>query len=202
MRATIQQARSLPRRARPRWRIGRLVVVTLAVGLLSGCFTPRFVNRPPPKVYERETFSAASGFSREFVASPADTCSAARRALLSQGYIVAGGSTPEQVMAHKRFQTEGESHVQIEFNVVCAASAKTQPTTAMFVSAVQDRYELKKSSTSASVGVAPFGSISVPVSQSSEALVKVASETIPAGPFYERFFDLTETVLAEQKGLD
>jgi hypothetical protein len=202
MRATVQRVRWLPRRSCTRQRVGLFVVVPMAAVLLSGCFTPRFVNRPPPKVYERETFSAASGFSREFVASPTDTCNAARRALLSQGYIVATSSNAEQVQAHKRFQTEGESHVQIEFNVVCASSAKTQPTTAMFVSAVQDRYELKKSSTSASVGVAPFGSISVPVSQSSEALVKVASETIPAGPFYERFFDLTETVLAEQKGLD
>ena len=202
MRATVQGARFLPRHAHAWQRTGRVLVATLTACLLSGCFTPRFVNRPPPKVYERETFSVASGFSREFVASPTDTCNAARRALLSQGYIVAASSNAEQVQAHKRFQSEGESHVQIEFNVVCASSAKTQPTTAMFVSAVQDRYELKKSSTSASVGVAPFGSISVPVSQSSEALVKVASETIPAGPFYERFFDLTETVLAEQKGLD
>ena len=74
--------------------------------------------------------------------------------------------------------------------------------TVAFVNAVQDRYALKKSSTSASVGVAPFGSISVPVSQSSEALIKVASETIPDGAFYERFFDLVESILATQKGLD
>ena len=92
--------------------------------------------------------------------------------------------------------------MQIDFTVVCAPSARGEPTTTLFVSAVQDRYALKKSTTSASVGVAPFGSISVPVSQSSEALVKVASETIPSGAFYERFFELVEQVLSTQKGLD
>ena len=70
------------------------------------------------------------------------------------------------------------------------------------MSAVQDRYTVKKSSTSASVGVGPIGSISLPISSSSDSLVKVASETIPVGAFYERFFDGVERVLAEQKGLE
>ena len=71
-----------------------------------------------------------------------------------------------------------------------------------FVSAVQDRYTVKKTSSSASVGVSPFGSISVPFQSGSDSMVKVASETIPAGRFYMRFFDLVEQFLAEQKGLD
>lgn len=172
--------------------------------LLTACPSRTLITQRTPPVYERETFSRQSNFSRDFVASPADTCNAARRALLSQGYVQQLGSAsgPDQVQAQKRFQPEGDSHVQIEFTVVCTPSARGEPTTTAFVSAVQDRYAVKKSSTSASVGVAPFGSISLPVAQSSEALVKVASETIPSSAFYDRFFELVEQVLATQKGLD
>jgi hypothetical protein len=55
---------------------------------------------------------------------------------------------------------------------------------------------------SASVGVSPLGSISLPLASSTDSLVKVGSETIPPGRFYDRFFDLVEQFLAEQKGLD
>jgi hypothetical protein len=179
------------------------VMALVVCVLVAGCGTRSILPKPVP-VYERESFDVRSRFSREFVASPADTCNAARRALLSQGYAApqAPAGANDQVQGHKRFQPEGDTHVQIDFTVVCAPSSRNAPTTVAFVNAVQDRYALKKSSTSASVGVAPFGSISVPVSQSSEALIKVASETIPDGAFYERFFDLVESILATQKGLD
>jgi hypothetical protein len=66
-----------------------------------------------------------------------------------------------------------------------------------FVSAVEDRYTLRKTSSSASVGVGPIGSISVPFGSTSDSLVKIASKTIPAGHFYQRFFDLVEHQLAD-----
>jgi hypothetical protein len=153
-----------------------------------------------PRVYEQESFDTRGAFSREFVAAPADTCNAARRALLSQGYVVQAAGA-EQMEARKRFQPDAETHVQIDFSVVCAPLARGQQATIAFVSAIQDRYVVKKTSTSASVGVGPIGSISVPFTSGSDSLVKVASETIPAGRFYERFFDLVEHHLAEQQGL-
>ncbi len=66
--------------------------------------------------------------------------------------------------------------------------------------AIQDRYALKKSPNSATVGVAAFGSLSIPLAASDDSLVKVASETIPAGPFYDRFFALMQRNLAQQAG--
>jgi hypothetical protein len=156
---------------------------------------------PLERVYERESFDARNAFSREFVASPADTCNAARRALLSQGYVVQS-TQDDQMDARKRFQPENEQHVLIEFHVVCSPLARGQPTTVAFVSAVQDRYTVKKNPMSASVGVSPLGSISLPLASATDSLVKVGSETIPPGRFYDRFFDLVEQFLAEQKGLD
>jgi hypothetical protein len=43
--------------------------------------------------------------------------------------------------------------------------------------------------------VSAIGSLSLPVSSSDDSLVKVASETIPAGAFYDRFFGLIERYL-------
>jgi hypothetical protein len=63
------------------------------------------------------------------------------------------------------------------------------------VNAVQDRYALKKSNTSASVGLSVFGSLSLPIGSSDDSMVKVASETIPAGVFYQRFFALVDHYL-------
>jgi len=168
-----------------------------AVVLLGGCGA---ANKSHPRVYDQESFDTGRAFSREFVASPADTCNAARRALLSQGYVVQAGQE-DQMEARKRFQPDGDTHVQIEFHVVCSPTARGARTAVAFVSAVQDRYTVKKTATSASVGVSPFGSISLPFSSGNDSLVKVASETIPRGRFYERFFDLVEYHLAEQMGL-
>jgi hypothetical protein len=170
--------------------------VLLVMLALVGCASSKV-----PRVYEQETFDGQDTFSREFVADPADTCGAARRALLSQGYVVRVIQA-DQMEAHKRFQPDGDSHVQIQFNIVCSPTAKGQPTSVAFVSAVQDRYTVKKTSSSASLGVGPIGSISLPFSSGNDSLVKVASETIPTGAFYNRFFDLVEQFLADEKGLN
>jgi len=172
-------------------------VVLAAALVLGGCAAG---GAPHPRVYEQESFDNGAAFSREFVAAPVDTCNAARRALLSQGYVVQAAQ-PDQMEARKRFQPDGDTHVLIEFHVVCSPTARGALTSVAFVSAVQDRYTVKKTATSASVGVSPFGSISLPFSSSRDSLVKVASETIPQGRFYDRFFDLVEHHLAEQMGL-
>jgi len=179
-----------------RW---RSTVTALAAALLSAACTTG--SYKAARVYDLEAFDRPNAFSREFVASPADTCGAARRALLSQGYVVKS-SADERLDALKRFQPADQTHVQIEFHVECSPISRGEPMTVAFVSAVQDRYEVKKNPISASVGVSPIGSISLPLASSSDSLVKVGSETIPPGRFYDRFFDLVEQLLAEQKGLD
>ena len=65
----------------------------------------------------------------------------------------------------------------------------------VFVNAVQDRYGLKKSNNSASLGVGAFGSVSLPFSSSNDSMVRVGSETIASEPFYDRFFELVRRYL-------
>jgi hypothetical protein len=101
-------------------------------------------------------------------------------------------STSAVDKGRRKFQPESDVHVEIEFNVVCASDSKGSNSTTVFANAVRDRYSLKKSSTSASLGVGGIGSVSLPFGASDDSLVKVASETIPTGKFYDRFFQLVE----------
>jgi len=168
-----------------------------AVSLLAGCALGN-AGSPPPKmtVYQNEKFQSDETFSRLFDASVADTCEAARRALLSQGYVITRAADGA-VNGSKRFQPDGEVHVEISFNIVCVPDGRNNKIATVFVSALQDRYAIKKSTNPTSIGVSALGSISLPMSSSQDSLVKVAAETIPAGEFYDRFFHLMQRMLQE-----
>jgi len=157
-------------------------VATLA---LAGCF-----GGAAQKVsYEPEEFDSTTTHTRSYGASSGQTCEAARRALLSQGYLLTAANG-ELVTGKKNFQPSTDVHVEVEFRVVCAQSDQNASGTTVFVTAIQDRYALKKASTSASVGVGAFGSVSLPFQQSDDAMVKVASETLTEERFYDRFYAL------------
>lgn len=170
----------------------RVLAALLLAGALAACSSTR------PDVYQHEAFNSTDTFSHDYRASGAATCEAARRALLSQGYVI-NQADADLVRGRKSFQPQSDTHVEIEFHVVCApttADGKTEPSgTTIFVNALQDRYALKKVNNSASLGVGVLGSVSLPFTSSDDSMVKVASETIPAGPFYDRFFALIERYL-------
>jgi hypothetical protein len=115
--------------------------------------------------------------------------------LLSQGYI-ATARTQELIEGRKNFQPDAESHLQIFIRVVCVPDAPQGVLSTGFVTAVQDRYTVKKVSNSASLGVGALGSVSLPIAASSDSLVKVGSETIASDVFYDSFFDLIKRYLA------
>jgi len=165
-------------------------IALLLMVVISGCAD----ERPIHSVYEQERFTAASPYSRDYSAATAATCEAARRALLSQGYII-GEAKPDFVDGRKSFQPENDIHVEIEFHVVCAPDGKNGDRTTAFANALQDRFALKKTNSSASVGVGAFGAVSLPFISSDDSMVKIASETIHAGKFYDRFFELIQHFL-------
>ena len=142
-----------------------------------------------PAVYSQERFDGESLHARSYAEPAAQVCEAARRALLGNGYLVQQASA-QGVDGRKRFQPSPDAHVEIEFHVTCVA--ETDRNTTVFANALQDRYALKKTSNSASLGVGPVGSVSLPFGSSSDSLVKIASETIPSADFYDRFFALVE----------
>lgn len=157
-------------------------------GLLSGCASP------VKSFASQEEFSSTVTYSRLFDATPAQTCEAARRALLSQGYVISL-SSEDMVAGRKNFQPEPESHLQMEIRVVCAPDTPDSKVSLGFVTALQDVYSLKKSNNSASLGVGALGSVSLPFSSSNDAMVKIGSRTISSDAFYDRFFDLVRRYL-------
>jgi hypothetical protein len=168
-----------------------LLVAALSVAALSGCSA---MKQPASYQTYQNEFASSGVYSRSFPGSGQDVCEAARRTLLSQGYVI-GEANASTVKGRKNFQPENDVHVQIEFHVVCAPNSKGSNSTTAFANAVRDRYSLKKSSNSASVGVGVLGSLSLPFGTTDDSLVKVASETIPTRQFYDRFFELIESYL-------
>jgi hypothetical protein len=170
-----------------------VLLAALSVVGLSGCSAIK--QQPDYQQYQNfEKFGSTNVHSRAFPGSAQDTCEAGRRALLSQGYVI-DEATSSLVKGRKNFQPDSEVHVQVEFNIVCASNIKGSNSTTVFANAVRDRYSLKKSTNSASVGVGVLGSLSLPFGSTDDALVKVASETIPTSQFYDRFFELVEVYL-------
>ncbi|WLH33739.1 DUF2242 domain-containing protein [Pseudomonas sp. FP2196] len=170
----------------------RVVGLALLLTAVAGC------SKDKP-MYEHENFDDSGTFSRNYPVTDSVSCEAARRALLSQGYIITS-SDPKLVSGHKSFQQTGDTHMEISFNVVCADDGTAGHHATMFANALQDRYALKKTNNSASLGVGVLGSVSMPIGSSDDSMVKVASETVTAQKFYERFFTLVEQFLpAETK---
>ena len=104
--------------------------LALVLAGVSGCSSKKAA------VYEHENFADSGTFSRSFPVSDAGSCEAARRALLSQGYIITS-SGANQVVGNKSFQQNSENHLQISFNVTCAPDASDDQHSTMFANALQ-----------------------------------------------------------------
>ena len=165
-----------------------VVVLVLGCCILAGC------SGPAKMFSAQEKFTSVETYSRLFDASPAQACEAARRALLSQGYLV-GDTKATWVEGKKSFQPDAESHLQMTIRVVCVTESASDEVSLAFASAVQDRYALKKDNSSASLGVSAIGSVSLPFMAGSDSMVKVGSETIASDAFYDKFFDLVKRYL-------
>ena len=160
--------------------------------VLSACSTSRNSS------LQHEDFGETGVFTRSFPGTEQAACEAARRALLSQGYVISDWQTAV-IKGRRKYQHDADVHSEIEFNVVCVADSKGSNSTTVFANAIRDRYSLKKSNNSASIGVSAIGSVSLPFGSSDDALVKVASETIPTGQFYNQFYELLERYLDSTK---
>ena len=183
----------------------------LLLGLVSALVLAGCGTSSRRVTYEPEEFGSTTTHTRNYEATEAQTCEAARRALLSQGYMITAANA-DLVTGRKSFQPAAEVHVEVEFRVVCALEGgrgtrgtkggTASKSTVAFVTALQDRYGIKKVNNSASVGVGAIGSLSLPFSASDDAMVKVASETLTDERFYDRFFALLDRFLEGPEGAE
>ncbi len=167
-------------------RLYHAIPAGLLVASLAACG-----GRAADSTLIRESFDSGDTYSRSVPGAPAQACEAARRTLLSQGYAIARADTAA-VEGNKNFQPRDDEHEQLVLRISCAPRGDQS---LVFVSAVQDRYALKKSPTSASVGVGALGSVSLPFGSNDDSLVKVASSTVQDADFYRRFFDRLQQYL-------
>lgn len=165
------------------------LAAAVALGALAACSSTK-----PPSPQQEFFETGSSPFSRTFNANSTQTCEAARRALLNQGYL-ATATRPDTIDATRDFQPSGDKHITVEFHVVCTPGDDPESTSIVYANAVQSGYALKKSDTSASVGFSLLGSVSLPIRSSSDSMVKVSSETIKAGTFYKQFFEYVDHYL-------
>lgn len=160
----------------------RVSAIAVAVLVLAAC--GRNAREDVP--FMGESFDSDETYSRTYELPPAQVCSAARLALLGQGYAVAK-SSDDAVEASKNFQPEDDVHTQLSVRVSCVSRGNDR--SLLFVSALLDRYVMRKSSNSASVGVGGIGSLSLPVGSREDSLVRTASSTVQDAGFYRRFFE-------------
>ncbi|WP_422509358.1 DUF2242 domain-containing protein [Stenotrophomonas sp. GZD-301] len=163
----------------------------LPAGLLAASVLTACGGRAADSTVLRESFDSGDTYSRSVPGDPGHACEAARRTLLSQGYAIARAGS-DAVEGNKNFQPREDEHEQLVLRISCAPRGDQA---LVFVSAVQDRYALKKSPTSASVGVGAIGSVSLPFGSNDDSLVKVTSSTVQDADFYKRFFDRLQQYL-------
>lgn len=166
-----------------------LALFLALTGVLAGCSSPK------PE-FEKEDFTQNDTYSRTIQASSAAACDAGRRALLSQGYNI-DKFEGSRVTGHKNFQDESGQHTQIAFNIECASDGGSNERATVFANAVQDRYSIKRTASSASVGVSVLGQVSMPFGSSDDSLVKTGSQTVARPKFYEGFFQLLQRFLPD-----
>lgn len=119
-------------------------------------------------------------------------CAAATRALLGDGYLTEP-SSGETVKGRKAWRSDGERNTIIEMTVICLPDPSGGST--LYANGLRSTYELKKSATPASIGVSVIGSVSLPIGQNVESMVKTGDETITDRQFYGKFFMAVEGIL-------
>ncbi|THT98464.1 DUF2242 domain-containing protein [Lampropedia puyangensis] len=174
-----------------------LAIAALTLGL-AGCALTSKTSPSLPSSVAEAAFSESDTFSRTYGSSPERSCEAARRALLSQAYLMTEVA-PTRLSARKNFQQNRDQHYEVEFHITCVANPGQSST--IFVSAVQQLYGLRKTNSSASVGVGILGSFSVPVMSEDESLIKIGSVTLTKPDLYKRFFDLVENHLVAMSSM-
>ena len=165
----------------------KLLLLTLCVLLQTACSNNA--------AYPEESFAYDSLFKLRTDGEVAMACESARRSLLGDGYLIVSANS-EGAVGRKAYKSEGKENTFIEMNVVCVPDATGST---VFATGVLSTYTLKMSSSSASVGVSALGSISLPIGQSADSLVKVSEETINDKEFYRRFFVAVDTILGDLK---
>ncbi|OYV46883.1 MAG: hypothetical protein B7X12_03345 [Halothiobacillus sp. 20-53-49] len=155
--------------------------------ITTGCSTPR-------ATFTQDSFSNNSPYQQHVAVPASRACAAAERTLLGDGYSLDNTAKTGSVKGRKAYLTGSGRSSFLEMSVVCLPDATGST---IYANGLISQYDLKKSANAASVGVSVLGSISMPIGQSVDSMVKVSDETIRDRVFYKNFFSAIETVLQD-----
>jgi PBP1b-binding outer membrane lipoprotein LpoB len=160
------------------------VLLLLVSLLLASCSGQRSYS-------PNEEFASDPRYRRDFKVAAAPLCDAARRALLSEGYIVSTREA-QRLFGGKEFQGDENKHAILNIYISCDQRVGGST---LFVTATEEHFDVKATRQSNSIGfpiLAPiyFGTIS-----ESDNQVKIRGETVIQAAFYERFYRAVEREL-------
>jgi hypothetical protein len=153
------------------------LLMVLILLLLASCGGPHGYA-------ETEGFQSDSRYRRDFQVAVAPLCDAARRALLSDGYVVTKREG-QSLSGGKEFQGEEKIHAILQVYVSCEQRAGGS---ILFVTATEEHFDVKTSSESTLIGVPLLAPISFGTSSEADNQVKIRGETVTKRDFYERFY--------------
>ena len=165
------------------------VILVPAMLILSACGMMRGAPKDTPVPVENT-------YQKQVSEDAQTACAAANRALLGDGYLTepSGG---DKVKGRKAYRTEGDRSTIVEVTVICLPDPNGGST--LYANGLRSPYELKKSATPASIGVSVIGSVSLPIGQNVDSMVKTSDETITDRGFYQKLFNAVEGVLSSMR---
>ena len=138
----------------------------------------------PDNYAGKEDFKSDPRYRRDFSADSVSLCSAARRVLLGDGYIVISEDN-HNLTAGKEFQIEDKSHAILQVYVSCDQRMNGST---LFITATEEHFDVKTSRKSTLMGVPLVAPISLGTRKEADYQVKIRGETISDRKFYERFY--------------
>ncbi len=166
-------------------------LVPIAAFWLSACAMPQMSSKSATA-----TIKPVSPYHKQFAEDAASTCAAANRALLGDGFLTEP-IVNDKLKGRKSYRLDSEHTAVVDMTVTCLADPEGG--SSVYANGLRTIYEMKKSSTSASVGVSVFGSLSLPIGQSADSMVKTTDETISEREFYAAFFSALESSLLDTR---
>ena len=142
----------------------------------------------------RGQFSSAAPFSRTVSGSGDAVCWSVKRALLSQGYMLDRPTDSGVLTGTLDYQPKPKENVTIHLQTTCADNR--DGTSIVFATASREESRLQKMKQSTSAGIGP-ATVTMP-SGSAKVLGVVGRETIQDPNFYDSFFKLVATYVAQE----
>jgi hypothetical protein len=145
--------------------------------------------------YQEEKFADKTPYSKRVKGSGEVVCWSAKRAFLTQGYLLERSSDPVIVTGTKDVQSDDKTNETLRLQATCVDNH--DGTSSVFATANYEVSKLQRTPSSVSAGVS-LATITVPAG--SETSLKLQSrETIKDKAFYDRFYALVDQFAREEE---